>query len=328
MPAAVKLTSLSPKKAPEPKKAAVTKKVVEVKKEPKKRRAVKNAYVDVQFNTYIYKLLHSLSDGTGLNGESLSTFNNLIKITISKIMENVNKIMSRGTRATISPKEVESALMLTLPEQLASTAIAAGQEAVTSYISHKSEKGKAEQRSVRAGLILPVPRIENMMMEIAVAKRKSATAAVYLAAAVQKLMSEVIQMAAKHAAEGKRRRITPRCISMVINTNDEFKTFYGNVLLSGGVVPHIPAELLSKPVPKKRARKVKQAPSVKKPTSAFMYFSKAKRPDVVAKNPEMKFADIGRELGKMWKAASTAEKAPFEKEANKDRERYNKEVGK
>ena len=62
--------------------------------------------------------------------------------------------------------------------------------------------------------------------------------------------------------------------------------------------------------PKKTTKKkVKKGP--KRPASAFIFFSKVERPKLRAENPDMAFGEIGKELGKRWKAMSDAEKKPY-----------------
>jgi hypothetical protein len=45
--------------------------------------------------------------------------------------------------------------------------------------------------------------------------------------------------------------------------------------------------------------------------SGFMKFSSKERKSVMAENPNIAFADVGRELGKRWRALSEAEKKKF-----------------
>ncbi|KAF8070915.1 TPS5 [Scenedesmus sp. PABB004] len=74
------------------------------------------------------------------------------------------------------------------------------------------------------------------------------------------------------------------------------------------------------PAKKKRRKKDPNAP--KKALSAFMYFSNATRDKVKADNPGIAFGQIGKVLGEQWKALSAEDKAPFEAQAAKDKERY------
>ena len=45
--------------------------------------------------------------------------------------------------------------------------------------------------------------------------------------------------------------------------------------------------------------------------SGFMKFSARERKSVMAENPNIAFADVGRELGKRWRALSEAEKKRY-----------------
>lgn len=56
----------------------------------------------------------------------------------------------------------------------------------------------------------------------------------------------------------------------------------------------------AKPVKEVKAKKVKDPDAPKRPPSAFIVFSVAKRPQVVAENPGASFGEVGKLLGAMW----------------------------
>lgn len=66
----------------------------------------------------------------------------------------------------------------------------------------------------------------------------------------------------------------------------------------------------------------------KRGLSAYMFFCSEKRPEIIKKYPDMKFGEIGKKLGEMWKNLSDAQKEPFKKKAMKDKQRYEKEKSK
>ena len=84
-----------------------------------------------------------------------------------------------------------------------------------------------------------------------------------------------------------------------------------------------PKEKGDKPEKKKRAKKDPNAP--KKGLSAFMFFSKARRAEVLAQNPGIAFGEVGKKLGEAWKAATAEDKAPFEAQAAEDKLRWQRE---
>ena len=57
-----------------------------------------------------------------------------------------------------------------------------------------------------------------------------------------------------------------------------------------------------------------------------MFFSTAKRSEVVEANPGIAFGEVAGKISALWKAASDEDKAPYEEKAVADKERYLKEM--
>lgn len=66
----------------------------------------------------------------------------------------------------------------------------------------------------------------------------------------------------------------------------------------------------------------------KRGLSAYMFFCQEQRPEVAKKHPEMKFGELGKMLGEMWRDLDESKKEPYKQKAMKDKERYQKEMGK
>jgi len=64
----------------------------------------------------------------------------------------------------------------------------------------------------------------------------------------------------------------------------------------------------------------------KRGLSAFMFFSKETRPKIVAENPDMKFGQIGKTIGEMWRAMDDEQKKPYQDMAEEDKARYDREM--
>lgn len=75
----------------------------------------------------------------------------------------------------------------------------------------------------------------------------------------------------------------------------------------------------------KRAKKDPNAP--KRALSSYMFFAKEKRAEIIAEKPELSkdVAAVGKMIGSAWNALSDKEKVPFEKMAEEDKLRYEKE---
>jgi hypothetical protein len=79
-----------------------------------------------------------------------------------------------------------------------------------------------------------------------------------------------------------------------------------------------------KPSKKKDAKKVQE---VKKPTTAYVFFCREQKPVLLENNPELTKNEILKELSTMWKQLKEEKNtSKYDKMANKDKERYNKQV--
>ena len=108
-------------------------------------------------------------------------------------------------------------------------------------------KAKAKSRSVRAGLQFPVGRIHRMLRKGNYAERVGAGAPVYLAAVLEYLSAEVLELAGNAARDNKKTRITPRHIQLAVKNDEELNKYLGRATIaSGGVLPNIHTVLLKK----------------------------------------------------------------------------------
>lgn len=102
-------------------------------------------------------------------------------------------------------------------------------------------------RTERAGLCLSVARIERNLRKGQYAKRINKGSSVYLAAVLEYISAEVLEVAGNACKQNKKLRITPRHIMLAIEHDPELKELLKDVTISGGgVMPNINAVLLPK----------------------------------------------------------------------------------
>ena len=107
--------------------------------------------------------------------------------------------------------------------------------------------GKSVSRSAKAGLQFPVGRIARYLKRNGYAQRVGAGAPVYLAAVLEYLAAEVLELAGNAARDNKRSRIVPRHIQLAVRNDEELNKLLGGITIaSGGVLPNIHAVLLPK----------------------------------------------------------------------------------
>ena len=111
----------------------------------------------------------------------------------------------------------------------------------------KGGKGTQQTRSSRAGLQFPVGRINRYLRQGSYSKRTGAGAPVYMAAVLEYLTAELLELAGNAAKDNKRSRIIPRHIQLAVRNDEELNKFLGTATIAqGGVLPNIHAVLLPK----------------------------------------------------------------------------------
>ena len=102
-------------------------------------------------------------------------------------------------------------------------------------------------KTKKAGLQFPVARLLRMLKKGNYAPRTGAGSAVYLAAVLEYLAAEILELAGNAARDHKKTRIIPRHLSLAVLNDDELKVLLRNVTISrGGVLPNIAPVLLPK----------------------------------------------------------------------------------
>lgn len=111
----------------------------------------------------------------------------------------------------------------------------------------RNQGGANISRSQRAGVTFPVGRLARYLREGGYASRVGSGAPVYMAAVLEYIVAEVLELAGNAAKDNKKARIVPRYIQLAVRNDDELNTFFGNAIIaSGGVLPNINAVLLPK----------------------------------------------------------------------------------
>ncbi|EQC36673.1 histone H2A.1 [Saprolegnia diclina VS20] len=124
----------------------------------------------------------------------------------------------------------------------------------------RGAKGKASSRSSKAGLQFPVGRVARFLKKGRFAQRIGGGAPVYLAAVLEYLCAEILELAGNAARDNKKSRIIPRHIQLAVRNDEELNKLLGDVTIaSGGVLPNIHNILL----PKKTSLPTKEAKSTK-----------------------------------------------------------------
>jgi len=109
----------------------------------------------------------------------------------------------------------------------------------------KAQQGKSQSRSSRAGIQFPVGRIARFLKKGKYSERVGAGAPVYVAAVLEYLAAEVLELAGNAAKDNKKSRIIPRHILLAVRNDEELNKLMRNTtIVSGGVLPNINKDLI------------------------------------------------------------------------------------
>ncbi len=129
-----------------------------------------------------------------------------------------------------------------------------------SFFSFTAGRGsagkKSTTKSAKAGLQFPVGRISRFLKKGKYATRVGAGAPVYLAAILEYLTAEVLELAGNAARDNKKTRIVPRHIQLAVRNDEELNKLFGGVTIAqGGVLPNIHSVLIPKSATPKAEKK-------------------------------------------------------------------------
>ncbi|KAI3374022.1 hypothetical protein L3Q82_022584 [Scortum barcoo] len=111
-------------------KKAVSKSVSKSGK--KKRKTRKESYA-----IYVYKVLKQVHPDTGISSKAMLIMNSFVSDIFERIAGEASRLAHYNKRSTITSREIQTAVRLLLPGELAKHAVSEGTKAVTKYTSSK-----------------------------------------------------------------------------------------------------------------------------------------------------------------------------------------------
>ena len=104
-------------------------------KTPKKAGAKSHKKRIESYSSYIYKVLKQVHPETGISKRGMSIMNSFINDIFERLALEASKLARYTKKATLSSREIQTAVRLLLPGELAKHAVSEGTKAVTKFTS-------------------------------------------------------------------------------------------------------------------------------------------------------------------------------------------------
>jgi len=91
------------------------------------------------FGIYIYKVLKQVHTDTGISSKAMSIMNSFVNDIFERIAKEASKLAHYNKKSTISSREIQTAVRLLLPGELAKHAVSEGTKAVTKFTNAKAK---------------------------------------------------------------------------------------------------------------------------------------------------------------------------------------------
>jgi histone H2B len=98
----------------------------------KKKRTKKNVET---YKIYIFKVLKQVHPDIGISSKAMGIMNSFINDIFEKLAQESSKLARYNKKPTITSREIQTAVRLVLPGELAKHAVSEGTKAVTKFTS-------------------------------------------------------------------------------------------------------------------------------------------------------------------------------------------------
>lgn len=145
-------------------------------------------------------------------------------------------------------REIQNAVYMTVPGDLASDAVVEGTKASTLYWVSRDRESSNKSRSSRAKLLFDADVVGDLLSRIT-GEVINEPCPVYLSGVMESMTAQLLKLAGNLAHDVKTNVISPRHILLALREDEELDSFAkGATIMSGGVVPHIHMDLLPRSV--------------------------------------------------------------------------------
>lgn len=118
-------------------KSSKLKAIKNLKQKPVEGAVKRKSKRKESYSSYLFKILKQVHPDTGISSKSMSILNSLVNDMFEKIASESSRLSAHSGRQTLSSREIQTAVRLIFPGELAKHAVSEGTKAVTKYTTSK-----------------------------------------------------------------------------------------------------------------------------------------------------------------------------------------------
>ena len=118
-----------------PEKKVAPKKTTKTEADKKSKAASKKKSNYSSYSSFIYKVLRQVHPETGISKKAMSIMDSFVHDIFERLAVEAGRLARYNKRHTITSREIQTAVRLLLPGELAKHAVSEGTKAVTKYNS-------------------------------------------------------------------------------------------------------------------------------------------------------------------------------------------------
>ena len=107
------------------------------KKAPSEKKGKRHRRRKESYSIYIYKVMKQVHPDTGISSKAMGIMNSFVNDIFERIAGEASRLAHYNKKSTITSREIQTAVRLLLPGELAKHAVSEGTKAVTKYTSSK-----------------------------------------------------------------------------------------------------------------------------------------------------------------------------------------------
>lgn len=96
------------------------------------------------YSTYIYKVLRQVHPDTGISKKAMSIMDSFVHDIFERLSAEAGRLARYNKRHTITSREIQTAVRLLLPGELAKHAVSEGTKAVTKFNSSQASQDSSK----------------------------------------------------------------------------------------------------------------------------------------------------------------------------------------